>query len=107
VPAIRARSLQLTRRIIDAAQARGWKLNTPTADHERGGSVVIDAPDGQRVADELIRRQVIVDYRPGAGVRMAPHFYNTEDEVDGAMATMAEIVQTRNVQLATNNFGVS
>ena len=107
VPAIRARSLQLTRRIMDAAQAHGWKLNTPTSDHERGGSVVMDVPDGQRVADELIRRQVIVDYRPGAGVRMAPHFYNTEDEVDRAMATMSEIVSTDNSQLATNNFGVS
>jgi len=37
-------------------------------------------------------RGVIVDYRPGAGIRMAPHFYNTEQEIDHAMATLAEIV---------------
>ena len=92
VPAIRERSLLLTRRIIDAAQAAGYRLNTPTSDAERGGSVVLDVPDGAAVAEELIRRGVIVDHRPGAGIRMAPHFYNTESEIDHAMATLAEIV---------------
>jgi kynureninase len=94
VPAIRERSLKLTRRLIDAAQAAGYRLNTPTRDEERGGSVIIDVPDGAVVADELIRRGVIVDHRPGAGIRVAPHFYNTEAEIDHAMATLAEIVNT-------------
>jgi kynureninase len=92
VPAIRARSLTLTRRLIDAALAAGYRLNTPTADHERGGSVIIDVPDGAAAADELIRRGVLVDYRPGAGIRIAPHFYNTEAEIDHAMATLRGIV---------------
>jgi kynureninase len=92
VAAIREYSLRLTRRIIDAAQAVGYKLNTPLDDRERGGSVVIDLPDAAAVADELIRRGVIIDYRPGAGIRIAPHFYNTEQEIDHAMDVMAEIV---------------
>jgi len=92
VAAIRERSLALTRRLIDGALAAGYDLNTPTSDHERGGSVIIDVPNGSTVADELIRRGVIVDYRPGAGIRMAPHFYNTEAEIDHAMATLSEIV---------------
>ncbi|HMC76796.1 MAG TPA: aminotransferase class V-fold PLP-dependent enzyme [Vicinamibacterales bacterium] len=92
VPAIRARSLALTRRLIDAALAAGYRLNTPAVDHERGGSVILDVPDGMAVADELIRRGVIVDYRPGAGIRIAPHFYNTEAEIDHAMATMRDLV---------------
>ena len=91
VEAIRRRSLALTRRLIDAAQAAGLRLNTPTADGERGGSVVIDVPDGARVAEELLRRNVIVDHRPGAGIRMAPHFYNTEADVDRAAHTLIEI----------------
>jgi kynureninase len=53
----------------------------------------VDVPNGQAVADELIRREVIVDYRPGAGIRMAPHFYNTMDEIEHAMAVLADIVQ--------------
>ena len=94
VPAIRARSLALTRRLIDRALADGYRLNTPTSDHERGGSVILDVPDGSAVADELIRRGVIVDHRPGAGIRVAPHFYNTEAEIDHAMTTLAEIVNS-------------
>ncbi|HEX9367309.1 MAG TPA: aminotransferase class V-fold PLP-dependent enzyme [Vicinamibacterales bacterium] len=92
VPAIRARSLLLTRRLMDAALAAGFRLNTPTSDHERGGSVIIDVPDGPAVADELIRRGVIIDHRPGAGIRMAPHFYNTEAEIDHAMETLRDVV---------------
>jgi kynureninase len=91
VPAIRARSLRLTRKLIDAAVAAGYRLNTPTGDHERGGSVIIDLPNGAAVADELIRRGVIVDHRPGAGIRVAPHFYNTEAEIDHAVMTLQEI----------------
>ena len=95
VPEIRARSLQLTRRIIDHASSRGYRLNTPTEDAVRGGSVVIDVPGGEDVSRELLRRDVIVDHRPGAGIRMAPHFYNTEAEVDRALATLDELVSAR------------
>ena len=92
VPAIRERSLGLTRRLIDAAARRGWRLNTPTRDPDRGGSVVLDVPNGAAVTDDLLRRQIIVDYRPGAGVRIAPHFYNSEAEVDAAVAAIDEIL---------------
>ena len=62
---------------MDLAREAGFRVNTPDEDAERGGAVIIDVPNGKAVADELIRREVIVDYRPGAGIRMAPHFYNT------------------------------
>jgi kynureninase len=92
VDAIRAKSLTLTRRLIDLARARDFRINTPDADAERGGSVIIDVPNGAAVADALIRRGVIVDYRPGAGIRMAPHFYNTIGEIDHAMGVLDDIV---------------
>jgi kynureninase len=92
VPAIRARSLRLTRRLMDAAVERGWRLNTPQRDADRGGSVVIDVPDGARVTDELLRREVIVDFRPQAGVRIAPHFYNSDADIDRAIAVLDELV---------------
>jgi len=93
VEAIRARSLALTRRMIDRARASGLRLNTPEDDRERGGAVIVDVPDPGRVAAELIRRGILVDFRPGAGVRMAPHFYNTGEEADHAMAALAEIAR--------------
>ncbi|NQW05511.1 MAG: aminotransferase class V-fold PLP-dependent enzyme [Acidobacteria bacterium] len=91
VPAIREKSLRLTRRLMDAAVARGWRLNTPDGDHERGASVVIDVPNGAAVVAGMTARKVIVDYRPDAGVRVAPHFYNTEAEIDLAVETMASL----------------
>ena len=94
VPAIRERSLALTRRIIDRAQTAGYRLNTPLDDRERGGSVILDVPNAAGIADQLIARGVIIDYRPGAGIRMAPHFYNTEQEIDHAMDTLAELVNS-------------
>ena len=92
VPAIREKSLRLTKRLIDRATRSGYRLNTPSADAERGGTVVVDAPNGEAVAQELLRRNVIIDYRPDAGIRMAPHFYNTEEEIDHAIDTLDAIV---------------
>jgi kynureninase len=94
VPAIREKSLRLTRRLMDAARAAGFRLNTPERDEERGGAVIVDVPGGEAVTQALLRREVIVDYRPGAGIRMAPHFYNTEQEIDHAMDVLGEIVAT-------------
>ena len=91
VPAIRRRSLMLTRRLIDGARANGFRINTPDRDDERGGSVIIDVPGGQAVTDALIAGGVIVDYRPGAGIRIAPHFYNTELEIDHALEMLTQL----------------
>lgn len=88
IDAIRAHSLRLTRRMIDLAGAAGFRLNTPERDDERGGAVIIDVPDGARVTEALIAEGVIVDHRPGAGIRMAPHFYNTDADIDHAMAVL-------------------
>jgi kynureninase len=88
VEAIRDKSLRLTRRLMGHAASAGYRLNTPENDAERGGAVIVDVPNGEAVAQELIRRDVIVDYRPGAGIRMAPHFYNTEEEIDHAMEVL-------------------
>jgi kynureninase len=92
VGAIREQSLRLTRRLMTAAERRGWRLHMPTSDQERGGAVILDLPDGARVADELLRRDVIVDYRPDAGIRLAPHFYNTDEDIDRAVEAMEEIL---------------
>ena len=94
VDAIRAKSLGLTRRMIERAKEAGFRVNTPEADSERGGAVIVDVPDAGAVAAELIRRDVIVDYRPGAGIRMAPHFYNTREEIERAMDILALVGST-------------
>jgi kynureninase len=92
VEAIRKKSLRLTRRVIEHAQRAGYRLNTPTDDRERGGAVVVDVANGGAASQALLGRNVIIDYRPGAGIRLAPHFYNTEAEIDHAMQVLDEVV---------------
>jgi kynureninase len=82
VERIRERSLEQTALLIALADERGWKVNSPRDDKERGGSVVIDVPHADAVVRELEKRDVLVDFRPGAGIRVGPHFYNRDDELD-------------------------
>ncbi|MGB7329808.1 MAG: kynureninase, partial [Terriglobales bacterium] len=63
----------------------------------RGGTVSIDMPDSQQVSRDLLARDILVDWRPKAGVRFSPHFYNTDAEIDAAMTAVAEILKTRAV----------
>jgi len=91
VPAIRAKSLALTRRLMNLAREAGLKLNTPDDDRDRGGTVIIDVPNGAAVTQKLIARGIIVDYRPGAGIRLAPHFYTTVEEIDRAVESLISI----------------
>ncbi|MFQ5926380.1 MAG: aminotransferase class V-fold PLP-dependent enzyme [Terriglobia bacterium] len=92
VERIRARSLQLTSRLSEQARARGWRVHTPELERERGGTVTLAVPRGPEVVRELLRRAVLVDYRPNAGIRVSPHFYNTEEEVDRVIAEIADIL---------------
>jgi len=88
----RKRSLELTRRLIEKAREQGWRVHTPEAEQERGGTVTLDVPRGPEVLRELLRREVLVDYRPQAGIRVSPHFYNTEDEIDRVVAEIQDIL---------------
>jgi kynureninase len=92
---IRARSIEQTGRLIRGAAARGWRVNTPRDPGERGGTVSIDCPHGYEIMRELVARDVLVDYRPKAGIRLSPHFYNRDDEIDFALEQIEDIVSTR------------
>jgi kynureninase len=81
VEAIRRKSLRQTALLLELARAHGLVPRTPDAPERRGGMAILDVPHGEAVTRELLRREVIVDHRPGAGIRISPHFYNTDDEV--------------------------
>jgi kynureninase len=91
VEAIRAKSLLLTRRLIDGGRQAGFRINTPDEDRERGGTVILDVPNAAVVTDQLIARGVIVDYRPEAGIRIAPHFYTTMEEIEYALQVLIDL----------------
>ncbi len=81
VPAIRAKSQRQTQHLIALADAAGIPVRSVRDPRERGGVIILDVPDGARVTAELLRREVIVDFRPGAGIRIAPHFYTSDAEL--------------------------
>ena len=92
MPAIRAKSMRQTGRLIDLADARGFPVTAPRDPARRGGTVALDVPHAREVAQALLARDVIVDYRPGAGIRLAPHFYTSDDELDAAVTAIDEIL---------------
>jgi len=89
---VRERSQALTQTIVDGALERGFAVRSPLDPQRRGGHVTIDVPDAERVHHVLIERGFIVDYRPGGGIRIGPHFFSTVDE---CVAVLDEMVRIR------------
>jgi kynureninase len=94
IKAIREKSIRITTRLIEGAKSRGWRVNTPDNPAERAGTVSVECPQAYEVCRELLAREILVDYRPKAGVRISPHFYNREEECDFTLAQMEEILRT-------------
>ena len=94
---IREKSKRQTARLMELADRNGWQINTPRDPECRGGTVSIEMPDSQAVSQELIRREILVDWRPQAGVRFSPHFYNRDEEIEIAIAAVEEILKERTV----------
>ena len=78
---IENRILDLTDYLIDRVREAGWKLQTPEEKSYRSGIVnfLIDKPM-ERV-EQLAKKGIIVSARAN-GIRVSPHFYNTEEEID-------------------------
>jgi kynureninase len=91
VEAIRAKSRRQVARLLDGFQAQGAVVRGPTDPARRGGSVVVDFDGAEQATAELIARGFTCDYRPGAGLRLGPHFYTTDDELDAVLAEVAAI----------------
>jgi kynureninase len=89
---IRAKSKKMTALLIELADQRGWPVNAPRDPEQRGGTVAINMPNAKAVCAELLRRDVLVDFRPNAGVRFSPHFYNTMEEIERAILTVDEVL---------------
>lgn len=89
VEAIRKVSKQLTERLIRGAEAADLTLKSPRRFEERSGMVCLDFAGAQGAVEELGRQGIIVDWRPDCGVRVSPHFYNDEADVDRFLDALA------------------
>jgi kynureninase len=92
IDAIRSKSVRQTERLLGLASERDWRVTTPPDPSSRGGTVAIDVEHGREVSKALKAREVLCDYRPGAGVRLSPHFYTSDDELEAAISAMGEII---------------
>jgi len=92
VERIRERSREQTALLVDLLDEAGYPAGGPRDPDRRGGTVVVEVPGSKRVNRELERRGVICDWRPEVGLRLGPHFFNTDDELRFAAAQIAEIV---------------
>ena len=94
VEAIREKSIRQTARLIELADERGFRVFAPRDPARRGGTVAIDVPNGYEVAQVLLSREILVDYRVGAGIRAAPYFFNTDSEIELLIDTIDETGRT-------------
>lgn len=94
IQAVREKSVRQTARLVALADERGYAVHAPRAAAQRGGTVAFDVPHGAEVAQALLAREVVIDYRPGAGVRVAPHFYTSDDEVERVVVEIDQIVES-------------
>ncbi len=91
VPAIRAKSVRQTQRLIALAEEVGFNVTSPKDSAERGGTITVWDDNAGAITKELVRREFIVDYRPGAGVRISPHFYTKDEELELVIGEMKKI----------------
>lgn len=82
VPRIREHNVRLTSMIAEMALERKLRVNTPLEPAARTGWIGIDFEGSQRVSERLIADRVFLDYRPGCGLRVSPHFYTTDAEIE-------------------------
>jgi kynureninase len=95
VTTIREKSVRMTARLLQLVDEYGFQSLASRDPARLAGTVAVDVPDALPVARVLKSRDFLVDYRPGVGIRLSPHFYNTFDEIEMVMGELAGIVRSR------------
>jgi kynureninase len=98
VASIREKNIRQTQLLIDLSEEAGFRVTSPGDSRQRGGTITVWDENAGAITKELIRREFIVDYRPGAGVRISPHFYTTDEELELVVAEMKKIRDRREFQ---------
>ena len=91
VEKIREKSVRQTEQLISLAREAGFLVTSPKNPAQRGGTITVWDKNAAAITKELIRREFIVDYRPGAGVRISPHFYTKDEELELVIAELKKI----------------
>jgi kynureninase len=95
VERIREKNVRQTNFLIQIAEEAGFRVTSPREAGRRGGTITVAHENASAIAKELVRREFIIDYRPGAGVRISPHFYTSDEELELVIAEMKKIRNTK------------
>ncbi len=93
VEKIREKSVRQTQQLIEIAREAGFRVTSPPHPAQRGGTITVWHDHAGAITKELVRREFIVDYR--AGVRISPHFYTKDEELELVIAEMKKIRDTK------------
>ena len=99
VDRVRERSLELTTLLVELLDEAGFQVGSPRDLSRRGATVVVKPPGHERVGRGLLERGVILDWRPDVGLRLGPHFFNTEDEIRFAVEQIVELAGAQSTSL--------
>ena len=94
--AIRERTKAIAVRLVDRLREEGFKLRAPDDPELHASITMVEMKDPALAVEELAKRDIIVDYRPGA-VRFSPYFYNSFDDVESAVIALCQIRETLEV----------
>jgi len=89
---IRAKSVRQTSLVIELADKAGYPVKSSRQPDQRAGTITVQPEHAYEVSRELLARNIVIDYREGAGIRIAPHFYNTDAEIHQTMNAIADIL---------------
>jgi kynureninase len=92
VERIRESSVHQTELLTTLLAGSGFHVTSPPEASRRGGTVTVRTPGFEGVHAELAERGIVCDFRPETGLRLGPHFYNSDDELRFAVGQIAEIV---------------
>src|SRR4051795_5663098 len=96
---IRERSQEQTALLVALLDEAGYPVGSPRDPERRGGTVVVQVPGSKRVNRQLAERGVICDWRAGGGLRLGPHFFNTDDELRFAVEQIVELSGAQSTSL--------
>jgi kynureninase len=101
VSAIREHSMRMTEGLRTKLLAVGFPIHSPEDPTRRGSTLTVGlAPneDGPAFVKALEARGILVDHRPGAGIRVSPHFYTLEEELDEFVEALVDLRTRRRWQ---------
>jgi kynureninase len=92
---IRENSVRQTTLLIELLDEAGFEVGSPRDSARRGGTVTVHVPEFEAVHKELAERAILCDFRPEVGLRLGPHFFNTDDELRRTVAQISDILESR------------